>query len=814
MVISQSQRNQAFQQQKQIQQQLANLEKQRNFLNQRRNIQGKNRNQLVQRNIKLNNLNLSQQDLMSRQSYLKDFVSQPTLEQIQAEINEKLRKGQYTEVKASASPKYGGERRTIGKVVNTSIGDITITKGLQGLTLREVNEQTLSPSNLDTQISSSNNIPSGVISAVEKKTGFAGLNQKIGKLKTILQDDISKQSGLTQEFTAEKLRLLGLASAGVSTLTAISNPIQTAKTIPSALKEAGSRLASGKGFPEVSQALISSPEFTQGQIAGNYLIGKGVGKATTLARDLGEIGITKLSPKYRPVVSGVIKNVDDGLDIPLAGSVKSLSEPLTSQVELAGKKVTAVSASKNLFKPLRSQVEINKPLPEGDFHPLEQTFFADPRGRLRPSRLGVYQKEAKLFDYLADDVTFRRSKPQAIYFKDVQIAKFPPALRSIEQKLKKGLPLSPLEQQKLLKFELSITGEFKPIGYLSQEPEVVLAKGEVIKKVKVPSVTLINGRRVPIIKAVIVRDSEASTLYQKLINGKGSLKDLKNLNSRTGIDFSSILYKGKYASPYKLATKGVVSIGSAFSKTTTTSKTISPFTIGKTPSIATKITQGKTIGGTPSLSTRKGISVGSPTSIFVSRLKPISPFKSRPYQIKRNLSAQRRSSTTQYRSSIMTYPTKTSSNKKQYEFRQRLTGSPSSPIKTGKPSIPITPYPFTNGKVALVKNKKEGNAYDVYVKKKGKFVKINKSPLTRERALDTGAFNTARTLRASFTLKPTIGKVGTSTAPKNFFKSTRLQFRKSKKDRNVYVERRKFRLNSQPEKIEIKQARRKIKWNS
>ncbi len=102
--------------------------------------------------------------------------------------------------------------------------------------------------------------------------------------------------------------------------------------------------------------------------------------------------------------------------------------------------------------------------------------------------------------------------------------------------------------------------------------------------------------------------------------------------------------------------------------------------------------------------------------------------------------------------------------------------------------------------------------FDVFTRKKGKFLLINKKPLKRTSALDFGASHVARTLRASFFIQPStrkgLGKV--KSGIKGFLNKNANQFRpaKSKALKGALVEKRKFRLDSSRERRKIQEARK------
>lgn len=174
---------------------------------------------------------------------------------------------------------------------------------------------------------------------------------------------------------------------------------------------------------------------------------------------------------------------------------------------------------------------------------LERSFFADPTGRVRPSRLGLQkEKPLTLYESISEDITFSRSKPQVLVFTDAQIEKFPKALRSIRNKILRGKPLTKDESARLLSFQLKRSGKFKPLGFTSRESEITLAPGEIIKKQKVIGSINVRGRRVPIVKVDVYKPKgETKKLIADLSKRKVNAKKIANLEKRlkreTGLDY-------------------------------------------------------------------------------------------------------------------------------------------------------------------------------------------------------------------------------------------------------------------------------------
>lgn len=393
---------------------------------------------------------------------------------------------------------------------------------------------------------------------------------------------------------------LGVASSIVGTATSIKTIATTRPkdTIESIRKSISDFFRSpGEKLGKIGKTIRTEPEFSLGyfsaEVGTDIGLGYGLTKAT---KGISKIS-TKLSPSYKKPVAGLIKT--DAGDIKLAGGVSSTAEPLKKQVSLAGKKVTAVSAQRDLFTGLKKKITVDKPLPTPDAPILEKSFFADPRARLRTSRLGL-QEPAKLSDLFTGDITFKKVKPQALVFPGVDVEDLPKAIKS---KLAKGQALTSTEQAKLLNLQMTPSGKFKPIGFLSKESEITLAPGEIITKQRKLGKTLISGQKVDIFQAGV---KQASSKLDDLLR-KGDLKGAERLlarESKGAYDFSSSLISGKkYVSPSTLLSptislsKGLTKISPNFEPITITGKTTRTRTRRSTsPSIGLTSSEKKSVG--------------------------------------------------------------------------------------------------------------------------------------------------------------------------------------------------------------------------
>lgn len=426
--------------------------------------------------------------------------------------------------------------------------------------------------------------PYGEISESTKPEGlgfFGGLSYDLAR-----ESEKRRQRG--QDFKDKTIGLFaGAGSSVLGTLAygeqLVKSPIKTGVATAKGGFNVGLGLATGTArFPEAGRILREDPTFGLGFVAAEGATAIGAGKVAKVSKDfLVSKGTELFDPRFRSSATGIIEDIQTSkgaIDIEIGGGVKSLEEPLSSQAKLAGTTTDAVSGQRGLFNIFERNKIVDKPLPSPDAPPLERSFFADPRGRLRPSRLGILEEnQAGLLDVLSGDVTFRRGRPQGLLFPEAQIERFPTYLRDVEQKLLRNKPLSANDQARLLEWQLQQSGKFKPVGFLSREPEVTLAPGETIVKKKTAVVTTINNKRVPIFEVEIGQASKStSKLLEDLKSGtisQSELKELiKKLKKETGIDYSSALsYGKKYVSPTALG-------GAALSllSGSTTGKTSSP----------------------------------------------------------------------------------------------------------------------------------------------------------------------------------------------------------------------------------------------
>lgn len=675
----------------------------------------------------------------------------------------------------------------------------------------------------------------------------------------------------------------------------ITQPIDTIKSVPSAIKninlgEIGRRIrarpgeaigfgiteiVTGRGFGGVGEGIaqVSRKIFTR-------LDPKFIPVTTTDSFKVTDLRVNGDTIKIIDFVdpSEVIKvTTATGrvIDIPIAKeTVKELGISLKEQAKLAGTTVDAVSGQRGLFRLLNpDEITLKKPLPkedrlikstsnllkrfdEGKLNPseiieldlkikketggkkglIERTFFADPQGRLRESRLGVRDKnirEAKLVDMLSGDVSFTKESPQAIIFESVPIAEFPKRLKNIEKKLKTGQALNEIEQQQLLKFQLEKTGEFKPIGFLAPEPEIVLSPGEIIRKKKTIAVTLIKGKRVPIIQSEIVKATQETTnLIEKAKVGTLTADDLsslkRNLKVETGFDVSNTLKTKPFISPTTLAITGGSPIAKVLNVVTGDISSVSSTTRAIRPSSSIPVISSSSSGllevtkPTSAIISKSGTSSRIPTLIQSSppvtqpSLDPslISP---PPSQVPSGL--------------VSTTPSPLPSPRPRVPSPVPSLISQPSALPSGVPSLPpsappsvpspvpkvLVPVPIIPKKQQAIllkqlkKKFKKNQAFQLLVKRRGKFEKIGKPDLLGK-TIRKGAGITEDTISATFKVVPTKktikGKDTIFLPPKETFRDFKRVKGKKVKLELTWIERRSKRLSSKKEVLTLQSARK------
>lgn len=436
-------------------------------------------------------------------------------------------------------------------------------------------------------------------------------NQLSQTRSNILSDRTRGQSTRTQ---SAQLWGLGIASSVLGNIQFVkdivtTNPKTTVSNLWTGAKTFTKRAVSGEGFPEVSAMIMNEPEYVGGYAVGEYITGKGLTSATDFLSNKASLFFTKIDPRYVSVSDDgkILKYgtnwIDDTTEIKLLSSADDITTPLAVQTRLAGTTQDVVSAQRNLFGFFDDSRLVSKPLPNmeklsettkkllkqfdegtlpynklddlnariiketGGKGLLERSFFADPLGRVRTSRLFPQDtRKASLFDIYSGDFTLTKNKPQVLVFKGVVIEDLPYYLSDIKQKLLNKIALTTDEASRLRTWQLQRSGQFKPIGFLTPEPETTLATGELIYKSSTPAVTIIDGKRVKIIEATV--GSSTSQIDQLIArrNTVGlTVEETNKLNrlleKQTGLSYAPS--SSPYLSPANLGSSSGV-IGGKF----------------------------------------------------------------------------------------------------------------------------------------------------------------------------------------------------------------------------------------------------------
>ena len=511
---------------------------------------------------------------------------------------------------------------------------------------------------------------------------------------------------------------------------------------------------------------------------------------------------------------------------------------LREQARLAGLTVTAVSSQRQaLFNLLRRRRLIRKPIPGQERLPqsvrnrlarfdagelstkeilkldkdikaaevkigfggkpkglLERAFFADPTGKIRPSRLGLTagDESISILDIIKGNITFKRQTPQILLFDKTKVAKFPKSLEKVKEKLKRNKSLTKKEADQLLTWQLQTSGKLKPIGFATKEAELTLAPGEIIKKGRKVTSILIKGKKVDIVEAKILkpkgRTKELIKKYKKgdksKRNKKGiSKKEVKELDRRlkkeTDLDYG-LSRKPKDLKKYvpikRISTSLAISVAGKARKRPRIPKR----PVGRPPSRPPKRPPSRPPARPP-----------PPTTSRPPPRPPRRPPK-RP-------------------------PTRPPS---------RPPARPPSRPPKRPPSKP--PSRFKKRKVKVKKKVVKAKSYDVLAKpiktkagKKAKrLIKVNKVPLTKKRAEDLRNYITDTSLSRTAKIKPTAGipKKSRLKVPSGYSRLTKEKFRtyrivkgkRKKLSKGKVIERKRKLLDTRQERKRIT-LRKRIK---
>jgi len=358
----------------------------------------------------------------------------------------------------------------------------------------------------------------------------------------------------------------------------VKDPVGTTVGVGKGLWSGGKYIWETKGLPsKVMQEATARPIYWTAFVGAELLTAKGAGKLgkTTVKwggrfyrKALFELDPKKVKPTGRVydffTVSG------EKIRSAIAPTWKGISEPLTKQVKYAGKQVVATHVGRIQF--FGRVFRRTKRAVSGG----EQGYgmFFDPKGRLRFGRLRETSREASLSEFFQGKFTWRKQvkTPQVLVDPFAQVEKFPRYLKDVETGIKTGKIRSvrDLTPEQRIKFETwqkeYASGKYKPVGYLSTEPEITLPVGTVPVKVGTLGKVWSQWQKLPVLQITTKKPSaELQKLLTARIKTPAHQERLAKLyKQETGITYDPYSYKQPPpTAPYSSLIGG----GLAFGKT-------------------------------------------------------------------------------------------------------------------------------------------------------------------------------------------------------------------------------------------------------
>ena len=525
----------------------------------------------------------------------------------------------------------------------------------------------------------------------------------------------------------------------------------------------------------------------------------------------------KINPKFKgDLVKGTninIKTKTGNVELQVVNKIPKKS--IKAQVGLSGKTVTATSSqsnrllsilkrSKTLRKPISGEVDFSKAtkvllkkFDAGKITPrelvkldkliqqqgakgiLERSFFADPSGKIRPSRLGISTKTATFKDYASGDISFKAPRPQILVFKNIRVPSVPKNLQSIFKKIKVGKTLTKLESAKYLKYHMRVTGTFKSVGFLTRESEILLAPGEILKKGKTLGFGSYKGIKVPLIETSVYKPTgDLLKLIKKYskqtITVAETTKLDKLIKTKTGFNYGLSKYSTASSAVYINPRSFGLNILLSFNY-----KKIIPSRKSKIPSSRTSVSK---------VSRTSGSKVSRTSGSKVSR------------------TSGSKASRTSGSKASRTSGSKTSSSPAKRKRKKR------------KPLIfPISvSNEFTPKKLS-----KSINTYYVVEKRRGKYVKLYPKPLKINDAKDYAAYQIDRNLSKTALFIPLSKQKSVVQPPKNIkgyyskvskkLRPYRIRYGQKQLIVNGFIEKRKYFQDTKTERVQAVRARAKAR---
>ncbi len=466
------------------------------------------------------------------------------------------------------------------------------------------------------------------------------------------------------------------------------------------------------------------------------------------------------------ILTGGTQQVGKRLESPLVRGAFGFTRG--EQAAFVGKKGIVTTSARDLFRGFQREVTV-----------AEEGLFATPaelgtrRALARVSRLGVEQRTATIGDIISGDITFKRTKPQIVVFEEQVIGQ-----------------------------------QFQPFGFPSSELEVILPGGKIVRKGKQVAVTLIEGKRVPIIQATIVEPTAetARLLAKRVLKAEEVARLRKRLKAETGFDISSQFTSRPRVPPS--------AVGIGVSRALAQPSFIQPRP-PRVPSRPPSVPPSRPPSRPPTLPPSVPIGVPPSRPPFVPPSRPPSVPPSRPPFIPVSVPPSIPSSAVP--SIAPSIPPSIPPSAPPSVPPSAPPSIPPSRPPSAPPTLPPSPPPVPpstepTSRITRFVTEEPRQGYDVYVKrkrfKKGKgsfrsrgFKKANEEPVSREAALGLGASAVDTFTNRSFFIEKTTKEIKVRRQDLiNRWRALRRKFRSSKKKPNVIVERTQFAIDSFEEK--------------
>jgi len=405
--------------------------------------------------------------------------------------------------------------------------------------------------------------------------------------------------------------------------------------------------------------------------------------------------------------------------------------------------------------------------------------------------------KASFSDFLSGKVKLF-DRPQIVVQERVKIADFPPSLETVKNKLLTGKTLTLKDKADLLAFQQEVTGEFKPIGFVGEEAEITLGKGEVLIKGGTQATTVIEGRRVPIISTTIKAVDELTPADKIIRFGDTNLKPSNKISALS----EGLITPEEYAGQITSSSSSIISVGvDTFRPVTSSASTLSAFNAFSGGLSSSPSPNFQSLGFIPSSSSASSSGIKK-TVIYSSTATPSSEIISPVIPSSRGRSRRSRSPSSPS-PSPSPFPSPFPSPSPSPYPKPSPSFIPSSTSRGTTRRPPITYYTPTPIIYPQSQRRKQSRGYDVFVRKRGQFKKITTKGLSYRDALDFGAYRVTSTARATFFTTPSSTSGGTiSKRAKGSFGFT---FGNLYKKGNLFIEKKEKRIkrSSAGEKAEI-----------